>query len=94
MEESTIESAVDVFRQYTGQKIAIIACRYQYRGFLSKVLKDCILLTNAVSVEVSGSSLSDTATTEDIIGSTIIVMLDAIELFYQPNWVYAPLPGE
>ena len=94
MEESTIESAVDVYRQYIGQKVAVLACRYQYRGFLSKVLKDCVVLTNATSVEVSGPSMGNQPSTEDIIGSTIVISLDAIELFYQPNWVNAPLPGE
>jgi len=94
MEEPTIESAVDAYRQYIGQKVAVLACRYQYRGFLSKVLKGCVILTNACSVEVSGASMSAAPSTEDVIGSTIIISLDAIELFYQPNWVNAPLPGE
>jgi hypothetical protein len=38
--------------------------------------------------------MSAAPSTEDVIGSTIIISLDAIELFYQPNWVNAPLPGE
>jgi len=87
-------NSVEVMREFIGQKVAVLCCRYQYRGRLSQVLDDCVILANPTSVEVSGPTNADRPTTEDPIGSSITVMKDSIELFYQPNWCHAPLPGE
>lgn len=84
----------ELAKEYIGQKVAVIAARYQYRGILSKVCQDCIVLANACSVEVSGVTMSEHPQTEDVIGGSIIIKNDAIELFYQPKWCFAPLPGE
>jgi hypothetical protein len=91
---SNSESSKHYIQQFVGQKVAFLCCRYQYRGVLSQVLDDAVLLANATSVEVSGATASEAPQTEDAIGSTIMIKLDSIEIFYQPNWCYAPLPGE
>lgn len=80
--------------QHEGQKVAVIAARYQYRGTLSKCLPDAIILTNACAVEVSGPSNGERPQTEDPINGTVTIKTDAIEIFYQPRFSQAPLPGE
>ena len=84
----------DVAKDYVGQKVAVISARYQYRGILSHVADDCLVLSHATSVEVSGVTQANAPTTEDPIGGSIVIKSDAIELLYQPTWVNAPLPGE
>ena len=86
--------SVDNAPQYIGQKVAVMAARYQYRGVLSEVGEDYIVLSNACSVETSGRSSADRVEVEDAIGGSITIMNGAIELLYQPNWSKAPLPGE
>jgi hypothetical protein len=91
---------VDFYQQYVGQKCAFLCCRYQYRGILSSLVTNAqgelvaFVLANAVSVEVTGAAASTKATTEDAINNSILIKNDAIETFYQPNWCFAPLPGE
>lgn len=81
-------------KKFEGQKVAVLAARYQYRGILSQVSKDCIVLANALAVESSGASSLDRASREDAIFGSVIIKTDAIEILYQPKWVFAPLPGE
>lgn len=78
---------------YLGQKIVLIAARYQYWGVLSKVTDDCIVLAQAVAVQRSGSAQDDQPDTIDVIGSSIVIKNDAIELVFFPKWVNMPLPG-
>jgi hypothetical protein len=80
--------------QFIGQKVAVLCARYQYRGELSKVNADCIVLANATAVEVSGPSNAETPQTEDNIGGSVIIKNDAIEILYQPNWAQAELPAQ
>lgn len=77
-----------------GQKVAVLCCRYQYRGVLSRVYEDGLALSNATSVEISGPSQSEEPDTEDNIASTIFISKNTVELIYQPRWVFAPLPSE
>lgn len=85
---------VEGIEEFIGQKIAVICVRYQYRGVLTEVGTDYIAIGQSTAVEVSGPCQSERPTTEDIIGGTIFIKTDAIELFYRPGWVEAPLPGE
>jgi hypothetical protein len=78
---------------YLGQQIVLIAARYQYWGIVSKVTDDCIVLAQAVAVQRSGSAQDDKPDTIDVIGSSIIIKHDAIELVFFPKWVGNPLPG-
>jgi len=81
-------------KEFTGQKIALICARYQYRGVLTEVADDHCMLANATSVEVSGPCNRERPQTEDPIDGSIMIMLGAVELIYQPRWVNAPLPSE
>ena len=94
IDPSKIENFEDYAKNYVGQKVAVLCARYQYRGKLTKVTSDCILLANARSVEISGPSNSDHPEREDNIDGTIAIKNDAIELFYQPQWVYFELSDE
>ena len=85
---------VDFLEEFRGQKIAFLCARYQYRGELSYIGKDFVVLANATSVEISGASANELPQTEDPLQSSIMVKLDAVELISQPNWVHAPLPNE
>lgn len=82
---------VTAAREYVGQNVAVIAARYQYRGILSKVYDDCLVIANALAVEVSGPASGERATTEDKIGGSVTIKNDAIEILYQPKWCFAPL---
>ena len=83
----------DLAKQYIGQPVAVLCARYQYRGQLSQVMTDCIVLANASCVEVSGACNLERPQTEDPIGGSVTIKTDAIEILYQPNWCNAPLPG-
>ena len=83
----------DVAQTYVGQNVAVLCARYQYRGVLSKVCPDCIVIANASCVEVSGACNLPQPQTEDPIGGSVVIKTDAIEILYQPNWCNAALPG-
>lgn len=97
MAENEVESGIrpeDDFvtkaRSLIGQKVAVLGIRYQYRGILSKVGRDFLVLSTPRAVEDSGRSVGDKPTCEDIIPSEINVLFSAIELLYQPTWCFAP----
>ena len=81
----------DVARQYLGQPVAVLCARFNYRGILSAVCQDCLVLAQARAVESSGASSQERPSNEDVIGSSIVISLNAIEIIYQPNWCFAPL---
>jgi len=87
-------AAATLLKKHVGEKVVIICARYQYWGVLSEVNDEAIVLAKAVAVESSGSAQADKPQTTDPIGSSIIVMLGAIETFYWPKWVNNSLPGE
>lgn len=80
--------------EFVGQKVAILAARYQYRGQLAHVGEDFAVLANACAVESSGPTLSDRPNREDPIGGSVAIATQAIEIVYQPQWAMAPLPSE
>jgi hypothetical protein len=77
-----------------GQKVAVLCARYQYRGILHAAGPNALVLSNTTAIEDSGASNLEKPKVEDVIGSTLIIPSDAIEIVYQPNWAQAPLPGE
>ena len=85
-----IASFGESLRPLIGQPIACICARYQYRGILSNVTKngDAIIIAQAKSVEVSGPSAAEKPQTEDDIQGSVTVKTDAIEIAYQPRWVW------
>jgi hypothetical protein len=83
-----------VLEALKGQKVAVLAARYQYRGILSEFSDERITLADACAVENSGASNSERPETEDPISGSVHISTNAIEIVYQPKWVHAPLPSE
>lgn len=90
-EKSTGSNMACILQDYIGQPLAILCARFNYRGILSKVTDDCLVLAQARAVESSGASNSEKPNSEDPIGSSIIISLNAIELVYQPAWCFSSL---
>jgi hypothetical protein len=81
----------ETMKQFVGQPIAILCARFNYRGILSAVGEDHVVLAQARAVESSGASSQERPSNEDSIGSSVIISLNAVELVYFPNWCYASL---
>jgi hypothetical protein len=81
----------DALAAYLGQPLAVLCARFNYRGILSAVGDDFLVLAQARAVESSGASAQDRPSNEDPIGSSVVISLNAVELVYQPNWCFAPL---
>ena len=90
----TVEDFPSAAKQYEGQKCAVLCARYQYRGVLANVNKECLVLADATAVEVSGQTNSEAPQTEDAISGAVTIKNDAVEIIYQPQWCFAPLPSE
>ena len=89
-----MKSIANHLEQYLGDKIAVICARYQYWGVLSEILDNAIVVADAVAVEQSGACSRDEPQETDPICGSVVIMLDAIEIVFQPNWSKAPLPSE
>jgi len=81
----------DALAHYVGQPLAVLCSRFNYRGLLSCVGEDFLVLAQARAVESSGASSAERPISEDAIGSSVIISLNSVELIYQPNWCFAPL---
>jgi hypothetical protein len=98
--EGTVKKAIhgDGFAKFAGnfigEKVAVIAARYQYRGILVAVMPDCIVLSPAMAVETSGQTERDAPETEDSTSGFVCIKSDAVEILYQPRWCFAPIEGE
>lgn len=90
-ENSTGANMAMIMQDYIGQPVAVLCARFNYRGILSKITDDCLVLAQARAVESSGASSSERPNSEDPIGSSVIISLNAVELVYQPNWVFHTL---
>jgi hypothetical protein len=84
-------SISETLEQFVGQPIAVLCARFNYRGILSYVGADHLVLAQARAVESSGASSQERPSNEDPIGSSVIISLNAIELVYWPNWAFSPL---
>lgn len=89
-----MQNFAEVAKKFVGQKVSLICARYQYRGVLSEVTDDCVVLSDAVSVEQSGPAAGVRAVTEDPINGSVVIKNDAVEILYQPAFAMAPLPSE
>jgi len=85
------EELSDILQSYLGQPLAILCARFNYRGILSKVGQNFVVLAQARAVESSGASSQERPSNEDPIGSSVIISVNSIELIYQPNWCFAAL---
>lgn len=85
---STMREALGL---YVGQPLAVLCARFNYRGILSVVGEDYLVLAQARAVESSGASSQERPSNEDPIGSSVVISLNAVELVYQPRWAFASL---
>lgn len=74
--------------KFLNQPIAIFCVRYKYRGIISEVGEDFIILSNPFAVISGDSSTSDTIQREDAVPSDLMVSLDAVESACQPVWCF------
>jgi hypothetical protein len=91
VEKTKATTMRDALNLYIGQPIAILCARFNYRGILSQVGDDFVVLAQARAVESSGASSQERPSNEDPIGSSVVISLNAVELVYQPNWAFASL---
>lgn len=85
------KSLSELLNCYLGMPISLICARFNYRGILSSVGSDHCILAMARAVEESGPSSGSAPLTEDVVGSSVIISLNAVEIVMQPNWCFAPL---
>lgn len=84
----------EVLQPYIGTKICVCCARYHWRGKLALANSDCIVLSDATQIDVTGPCGGDAPTSEDKLEGDAVIKTDAIETMYQPNFSQAPLPGE
>lgn len=79
----------DVIREeFLNQPLAILCARYWYRGIVSRVGKDFIVLSHVRAVEVTGPAAGRQPNTEDPVPSDMIISTGAIEQACQPLWCW------
>lgn len=91
---SAVKKTAGLLEKHIGEKVVMICARYQYWGILSEVNERTLVLAKAVAVESSGSAQGEAPQDIDNIGTSIIIMLDAVECLYWPKWVNNTLPSE
>jgi len=91
IEKTKAQTMKDALQAYVGQPLAILCARFNYRGILSTVGEDFVVLAQARAVESSGASSQERPSNEDPIGSSVVISLNAVELIYQPNWAFSSL---
>jgi len=95
------QTLAEVLEAFKGERAAILCARYHYRGVVEGVEERTdpttgltireVVLSNPRSVEVAEPGDKDSPGTEDEVGSSISINLDAVEMVHQPNWLDAPL---
>ena len=80
--------------KFLGQKVAVLCARFQYRGILSEIGDDYLVLSYSTAVLQSGDATGPSPEAEDWIISDIRILFRMIELVYQPKWCFAKLPME
>lgn len=83
------EGKIIFCKKYQDEPIAILCCRYWYRGIVSEVHEDGVILSNPRAIEITGVSTAERPSREDIIPSDIFVAFDAVELVARPTWCFA-----
>jgi len=83
-----------LLKAYSNQKIAVLCNRYTYRGILSEIGREYLILSDAAAVERSGASNVERPVCEDPINGSLLIMAQSVELIFQPKWCFAPLPNE
>ena len=83
----------EYFEAMKGQVLMIIGARYNYRGRVSVINDDSVILVNSTAVSEMGAADNEAPTHEDNVG-TQIVSYGAIESVNQAPVALAPLPSE
>jgi len=84
----------EVLKYYIGTKVCLCCARYHWRGVLALANRDCVVLSDATQIDVTGACSADQPTSEDALEGDAIIKTDAIETMYQPKFSQAKLPGE
>ena len=85
---STDTIADYIREEYLNQPLAILCARYWYRGIVSQVGSDFIVLSYPRAVEVTGPSRGSKPQTEDPIPSDLMITIGSIEQICQPFWCW------
>lgn len=93
-EKQTNSLFMRVGNKLRNQPVAVLCSRYHYRGILTNISEDGLVLSKARAVEISGGSQRECPEQEDKIDSNIFVNKHCIELIYQPNWCFASLDSD
>ena len=65
--------------KYVGQPMLLVGVRFKYRGVVTEVFDDSVILSNAYVVFQTGALNNEKADTEESCISTVAVALGAIE---------------
>lgn len=74
------------FKGKIGEPLAILCARYWYRGIVSSVGEDYVVLHTVHAVEETGRATGERATTEDAVPSDVIISFGAMEIACLPTW--------
>jgi len=69
---------LEKIRKLKGQKVAVLCDRFQYRGILTEVHEDGLVLSNPTAIEISGPTQSDRPICEDPIETEICICKSSI----------------
>ena len=96
-----MESLLESYEKYIGEKVCFLCNRYLYWGVLRSIIRDkdggCrfVELANAAIVLWSGPNDAEKPIKVDefVRGTTIIISVDSIELISRPRWSQDELPA-
>ena len=74
--------------QYLGQPIAILAVRHWYRGILTKLEDEHLVISNGFGVELTGDLAGTVPRKEEALTSDAMISLMSVEMVYQPVWAF------
>jgi len=84
----------ELFECYKGQPACILCMRYWYRGIVSLVGEDFVILTNARAIEQTGAASGNAPGREDIIPAPIAVKFMSIELITQLGYAWLEMESK
>lgn len=83
-----METKKTYIERFLNEPVAVLCVRYKYRGIVSEVGEDFVVLSNAFAVISGDSATSETIQREDTVPSDLMISLDAIESICQPVWCF------
>ncbi len=78
----------DYIQRFLNEPISVLCMRYWYRGILSEVGTDYIVLSDPWAVEQAGPAASNSAIQEDKLPTDLMIKTMAIEMVTRPNWTW------